>query len=114
MGKVRRYASELSPVPKSSSAMLQPSLRRRRMSTSARERLPIAALSVSSKHKAEAHRPLLSTSCATYSVNSASCSDWPEKFIENTTGLFFRYSAYGLSMSMACEITQRSSVGMSW
>ena len=94
--------------------MLQPSLRSRRMSTSARDRLPIAALSVSSKHSAEGARPLLSIRRATCSVKSASCSDWPEKLIENTTGLVLSSSLCGLSISIARAITQRSSFGMSW
>src|ERR1700681_2106516 len=107
IGSVRRYASELRPVPKSSSAILQPRLRSRRISTSGRFRLPMAALSVSSKHSIAGSRPLLSIMRATCSVKSASCSDWPEKLIANTIWLARSSSACGWSISSACLITQR-------
>ncbi len=113
-GSWRRYESDDSPVPKSSSATPQPIRRRRRMRTSARPMFATVAFSVSSKQKIVGSSPQCSSLSIRKSPNESSLRDWPEKLMEKPTARFASSSACGVSKAMARSTTQRSIRGMSW
>ena len=85
-GSSRKYDSEESPVPKSSSAMPQPSARSLRIRSVARLTLATAVFSVSSKQKRSGGRPLERMRSSRNSLKLSSLSDWPEKLIAKASG----------------------------
>ncbi len=109
-GRVFRYTNEDTPVPKSSSANLQPRRFSSPMRKRALERLVTAAVSVISKHKAPAIAGS-PTCCSTKSTNDCSFSEVPERFTASSGSAWPRRWR-SLSSSIAEATTQRSITDM--
>jgi hypothetical protein len=113
-GSDLRYVSDERPVPKSSSANVQPSARMRCIRRSARARLDTAAVSVSSKQIELGGSPDLRSADSRYVRKSSSAIDGPDTLIEKRVARPCSILACGRSAARAFLITHLSIWGSIW